>query len=896
MQCINGITPRATKNKIPIRPLLLGLLALSLLRAPVALGHETKPPVLVVLSYHVGMPWADAIIQGLQDRLSQDAEIVIAQLDVKRFPPAGRESEMLAELTAKASMCKPRLIIAVDDYAYQFILDRRDSFVPGIPVVFGGVNFWAGNQPPDVTGVVENIALSSTLQLMARLQPQARRWVIVNDCSETGIANRKALEHALQQFNSQELLWLGDGTFAETENQLANLDPTHDAVLLLSWNLDKNGTTRSYEKAIAHAICPAPIYGVWGFYFGKGIIGGYLLNGQTHGQEIGDLAQRILKGEKTNDLPVATLCRTTLMVDYRQLERFKIDPHALPPEANIQYKTHKPWEEYIGGLFAIAIVITLQGATITWLIIVRLRRKQAQARLHESEANLRLTLDSIDEAVIVTDPQTKIIRLNPAAETLLGVSPANACGQTLASVLPLRESPTAAPFVLPTLQALIQDRHKTHPIQAFLKTPANAEYTVIYSAVPMLDEAGAARGIVIVVRDVTAQRRLEAQLYQAQKMESIGQFAGGIAHDFNNILAVIIGNGELLNEQLKTQPAALEDLQMMMRGAQRATDLVQQILAFSRKTKHERTPTPLQIVAKEALRFLRSTVPSSIEVAPRISNDLPLILADATQIHQVIMNLCANAIQAMQGTQGRLEIQLETIHVDTEFALAHTGLREGAYVRLSISDTGHGIDQNTLKHIFEPFFTTKKKGEGTGLGLAVVHGIVQSHDGCVFVSSRLGEGTVFHVYLPALSNTEPSSPPPSTAIPSGQGERILLIDDEPAICAAARRVAESLGYRITTFTNPLLALEHLRSHAAEYALLVTDQTMPGATGLELAATVHRLHPELPIVLTTGFAADLTELSIKPIGIGKLLLKPFTTTTLAQTFDAILKPTRPSPPA
>jgi PAS domain S-box-containing protein len=582
------------------------------------------------------------------------------------------------------------------------------------------------------------------------------------------------------------------------------------------------------------------------------------------------------------------------MVDNRELERFGLDFNTVPATAEIHFRAQSLWQQHAAIIIAVAIVILLQGATISWLILVMQRRKQARARLHESEAHLRLTLDSIEEAVIVTDLRGQITRLNQAAEKLTGFTATEAQGQLLFTIVPLIEPKSGQPIDLPALQNHAQNHDKSLPPRALLKNRTGAEFVVVHSAAAMLNDTGTQRGIVVVMRDITARQLLEEQLYQAQKMESVGRLAGGIAHDFNNILAVIVGHGGLLRDQLQHQPEALEDLQMMLRGAQRATDLVQQILAFSRKTKHEMAPIPPQTVVQEALKFLRSTVPATIEIAPRISTDLPLILADATQIHQVVMNLCANAAHAMKNMpNGRLEVRLEPIHADAEFAIMHTGLRDGEYVRLSVSDTGHGMDEKTLKHIFEPFFTTKNQGEGTGLGLSVVHGIVKAHNGGIFVYSRPGEGTIFHVYLPALSIASATKAVAAEHVPTGNGEHILFVDDEPAICSSALRACTNLGYRVTTCNTPLKALEHLREQPVAYDLLVTDYTMVGSTGLALAKEAHQLRPNLPVILTSGFAADLTEPTLQAKGISKLLLKPFTTLSLAQALNEALQTKRPS---
>ncbi|MFT3780981.1 MAG: ATP-binding protein [Nibricoccus sp.] len=865
----------------------LGLLAMgSHARAQSA----QRPQILVVLSYHVGMLWEDEITRGLVEQLADKNDLIITQLDVQRFSSFGREQRMLEILTNRIKISRPVLVITVDDFAYRYVLEHRNELEPGTPIVFGGVNYWDGQRQPGVTGVVEAIDLASTLNLMEQLQPNARRWVIVNDRSQTGLANRKTFDLVKPIGSPHDILWLGDGTFAETEARLAKLDPAKDAVLLLTWNVDASGLTRSYESTIksARAACRAPLYGVWDFYFGSGIVGGSLLDGRVHGREMGDLANRILAGENPDLIPVVTQCETRKKVDFREIQRFSLPAQRIPDDFEIAFKKQSAWEQYANAIIAIGVVIALQAATITWLIIVIQRRRQARAKLHESEANLRHTLDSIEEAVIVTDTQNKVERINPAAEKLAGLTNLEALGLPLHDVLPLQDLRTGEPLTLPTLPALRQKNEKQLTPRARLKSRAGVENVVVHSAAPILDEHGEERGMVMVLRNVTEQHKLEEQLYQSQKMESIGQLAGGIAHDFNNILAVIVGHGELLREQLQKQPTALEDLQMLLRGAQRATDLVQQILAFSRKSKHEMTPSLLQPVVKETLKFLRSTVPSSIEIAPRISTDLPLVLADVTQIHQILMNLCANAAHAMKGmNSGRLEVRLESVHADSEFALLHPGLREGEYVRLSVSDTGHGMDEQTLKRIFEPFFTTKSQGEGTGLGLSVVHGIVKAHNGGIYVYSQPGEGTIFHIYLPALSISRGKSATAPIEIPTGRGENILFVDDELAICTAAKRMIENLGYKVSVFNKPLLAMEELRRNSTVFDLVITDLTMPSSNGLTLADEAHAIRPDVPVILTTGFAADLTDEQLRARGISRLVLKPFATPNLAQAIDGAL---------
>ena len=530
---------------------LAGLCSFTL---PQVRGASPKPNILVVLSYHVGMPWADEVTRGLVDRLGEDNELIITQLDVQRYPAFGREKKMLEIMANRAKISRPVMIITVDDTAYRFAIEHREEFEPGTPIVFCGVNFWQEAPPPGVTGIVEATDIATTLTLMNQLQPDARRWIIVNDQSETGQANRKAFDQARPKNDPREIIWIGDGSFAETEERLASLDPRRDAVLLLSWNIDSTGLTRSYETAIKKArdICPAPLYGVWEFYFGHGIVGGALLDGRTHGQETGEIAKRILAGEKPEAIPVVTQCRTKLKVDYREMARFSLSTKNLPKEATVYNRSSTAWEQYAGSIVAIGIVIVLQGVTITWLIVVIRRRRQARSHLRASEANLRLTLNAIEEAVIVSDTNNQITRINPAAEKLIGLSSTETRGRPLDVIVPLTDPQSGQPIARPNFQGFELDRSKSLPARARLKNNAGVEKTVTYSFSPMLDDKGSTRGFVTVLRDITTRQQLEEQLYQAQKMESVGQLAGGIAHDFNNILTIILCNAEVAT--LKVPP------------------------------------------------------------------------------------------------------------------------------------------------------------------------------------------------------------------------------------------------------------------------------------------------------------------------------------------------------
>lgn len=383
------------------------------------------------------------------------------------------------------------------------------------------------------------------------------------------------------------------------------------------------------------------------------------------------------------------------------------------------------------------------------------------------------------------------------------------------------------------------------------------------------------------------RQRLGEQYRQSQKMEAVGTLAGGIAHDFNNILTAINGYCELAQMEAEGNQAVLENLTAVQAGASRAVELVRQIMAFSRQQGQRRTQVQVQPIVKEALKLLRATIPSTIEIAPSMGPGLFAVFADATSIHQIIVNLGTNAWHSMKDSSGRMEVNVENVQVDAEFASLHPTLNPGSYVRLSISDTGHGMDQSTLSRIFEPFFTTKAPGEGTGLGLAVVHGIMKNHDGAILVHSRPGEGTRFDLYFPAYFGDQvPDIVPQSTAVPRGTGERILYLDDEKPLAQMGKKLLEHLGYQVEVHSDALAALAAIRHQPNAYELVITDLTMPVMTGLELAQELLRVRPGLPIILTSGYTATLSAERLHAVGISEVLMKPHSFDSLGTTVHRV----------
>jgi len=384
--------------------------------------------------------------------------------------------------------------------------------------------------------------------------------------------------------------------------------------------------------------------------------------------------------------------------------------------------------------------------------------------------------------------------------------------------------------------------------------------------------------------------KLENRLLQSQKMESIGTLAGGVAHDFNNILAAILGYAAMAKDDSQPESTVAKDLEKVLEAGNRAKDLVQQILSFSRQDDTESIPLQPVSVVKEAIKILRPSLPTTIEINQHFASTTGLILADPTQIHQIMMNLCTNAFQAMEKTGGKLDISLKEVSLSTEDLVHEIDVQTGVFIQLSICDSGSGIRPDIKAKIFDPYFTTKETGKGTGMGLAIVHGIVKSYGGFISLYSELGEGTAFHVFLPVIGKEALPEVLPEievvTQIPVGR-ERILFVDDEEMLTQMGKTMLERLGYHVTARNSSIEALETFQNQPDQFDLIITDQTMPGMTGADIARRMIQIRPDIPIILCTGYSTIISEEKAKSMGIKEFALKPLSQKDIALLIRKVL---------
>lgn len=508
----------------------------------------------------------------------------------------------------------------------------------------------------------------------------------------------------------------------------------------------------------------------------------------------------------------------------------------------------------------------------------RLRKEIAERKLVEtalkgSEERYRSLFHGSKDGIYITTKDGRLIETNQSFRDMFGVTEEELIGSKAEDLCV-----DPADYVEMLEQMLLKGSVKDYSVR--LRRTDGTEIQCLLTGGIRYSDDGTVLQYQGIVRDVTEYKRLEQQLFQAQKMEAIGTLAGGIAHDFNNILHAISGYTELALDTFPGEANLQASLDTVLSSVERASDLVNQILTFSRQSRQERKLVDIAPIADEAIRFLRASLPSTIEIRQTIQPGLKSIVADPTEIHQVLLNLSTNASHAMRNAGGILLIALENTRVDERSTVLGPGIAPGVYIRITVSDTGIGMGKETVQRIFDPYFTSKEKGEGTGLGLAVVHGIVSSYGGAIRVQSEVGQGSTFQIYLPSVEDRPVQDISAIEAPPTGN-ERILYVDDEPVIVEMSKQVMEILGYQVTSLSSSIEALEVFRERPEDFDLIITDMTMPNLTGLEFAREVRKISPKIPLILCTGFGGLITEDNVESLGISEVLMKPIFKNDLAK---------------
>ena len=493
--------------------------------------------------------------------------------------------------------------------------------------------------------------------------------------------------------------------------------------------------------------------------------------------------------------------------------------------------------------------------------------------LQESENKYRSMMEAMSDPVYICSPEFKIEYINQAMLQKIG---RDATGELcFKAIFDLNKRCPWCRF----------DKIQQGQSMAFDIISPDGNQFYHFSSAAIVHSDGVI-SMLTVLGDTTELKKLENQLIQTQKLESIGVLASGIAHDFNNILTAINGYTEIALMGTHDDLSLKKNLEKVLQASERARDLVSQILTFSRKSKEERKRVQIHLIIDEVIKFLHASLPSTINIQQQIDVENDTVLADPTRVYQILMNLCTNASHAMMQNGGILQINLKNITLDSNFTAPYPNMEPGAFIELTVSDTGHGMSPDILNRIFEPYFTTKEKGSGTGLGMAVVHGIVESHNGCIKVDSEPGKGSTFYVYLPVSVMDIKTEKEAKEPLPTGD-ERILFVDDEDALLEVGEQILKKLGYDVVGKTSSMEALELFRTKPDQFDLVITDMTMPDMTGDKLSKEFRKIRADIPIIIYTGYSESLPEEKAKGIGINAFIRKPIIIKDFANVVRKVL---------
>ena len=850
---------------------LLTLLFILLLPAT-ASAEKEKRNVLYLNSYHDGYSWSDRELDGFRSMLEQGPykiDLQIEYMDVKKYNYDYIKQRLFPLYSEKFRDEKFDVIVISDNDALNFIQEYRDDLFYGVPVVFCGIN---GIETVDltqknITGIIENFDLIQTLRIAQRLHPKLKRMIVFGDDSTAGraISNQITRKLTVSGYELEVDYWRSM-SLAESLEKVKNL-PDDTFLFFIPWYQTVRGkfyTTEEIMEAIS-SNSPVPIYTAWDFLLGHGAVGGRMLSGYEHGRQVADLALRILAGEDADAIPIELDPAGVYMFDYEVMERLKVDQTLLPEEAVI-INSPKIFYELSKELFwTIMVSFLLLLTALLSLLVTMSERRKVERRALEQLSFLETLMDTIPQLVSWKDINGKYLGANRSFTEFFGVlSPDTMHSRTADDILFDKEY---SHWSNATDNRVVREGRAFRKTRRKLTNKAGEESWLEVNKVPLLDQAGKIVGILSTAENITKEQNLEKQLIQSQKMEAIGTLAGGIAHDFNNILTSIINSTELALGDIEPDSQTEKDLQRVLKAARRGSRVVKQILSFSRPTSEGFRPTDITQIILEVASLIDASLPANIRMTVHVEPDGAIVDSDPTQIHQVLLNLCTNAFHALRDKGGGLEISQESTPLDKEKA-TELNIPPGDYVRIIISDTGHGIAPAIIDKIFDPFFSTKDITEGTGLGLAVVHGIVKGHRGGLRVQSTPGAGTVFEIYLPRATGEQLLIDHPIVSSPTG-ALSILFVEDDEDQLNSVPRILREMGHRVEAIQDPTLAVQFVQQHPTDIDIVITDYDMPSLTGAELAKAL----PHLPVILVSG-REDAINAAATHANIIKVLMKPY----------------------
>lgn len=820
---------------------------------------DDKKHVLILNSYHQGYKWTDDLTKGAIESMAakrSDLKFYIEYMGTKWVFDKLYFEKLQDIYKTKFEAIRFDAIIAADNDAFDFLKKYRKGTFGDVPVVFCGVNWFKSEDLKGqtlYTGVNEDADIAANLDLMLKLHPNLKNLYVVVDLTTTGqIVHQKIKELIPRYRNSLTFHILDDLEIQQIMKSVASLGDD-SLVLLTVYQKDKTGAFVEYSDFASQLSKSSrvPVYGLWDFDLGFGILGGLLTSGYAQGSSAGAITLRILNGEAADSIPVIMESPNRYRFDFMQMERFGIKSQQLPSDSSIINEPDSFYEVNKGlvwGLFAGIALLTL--STIILMINTH-RRNVAEEAFRSSEERYSTLVDNLALGVFRNDglPGGKFLQVNPAMVKMFGYE--STVDFLSLSVDDLYQDPEERSLVLEEIatKGFVKDKEvrmrKRDGEQVWVSINSNAKY----------DNEGRLVWIDGIYEDITNKKQLELQLQQSQKMEAIGTLAGGVAHDFNNILTAIIGYGNLLKIKFGTNEAVMNYITPMLAAADKATQLTKSLLVFSRKQAVSLKKTNINDIVDGMSKLLLRVIGDDIQLNIKMYSDKLIVEADSGQLEQVLLNLVTNARDAMP-KGGLISIETSRISVGRRFVVKHDALPPGEYAAIYVSDTGAGMSEATQMRIFEPFFSTKEVGKGTGLGLSIVYGIVKQHKGDIGVYSEIGTGTVFKIYLPLVQGEEDEKIMEDNSPAIGGSEVILVADDDEQVRTLILEVLKSGGYRVLVASDGDEAIEEFRENADSIDLALLDVVMAKKNGKEVYDYIHPIRPDLKVLFMSGYTADI----------------------------------------
>jgi len=825
-----------------------------------------------------------------------DVELYVDYMDTKRSSDE-THFQLLHDLYAhKYKLIEFDAIVSSDDPALNFLLQYRDALFPGVPVFFCGINDFhpdliAGRQL--FSGVYETYDVTGTFNLMLRVHPKTKTIVTITDDTVSGHAFQRRIQRAKPEFAGHIQFKHLDNP--EPENLCEELDklPSDALVLWAIYLRTPAGRSISSEASVRMAAnaSPVPIYCVWDVV-GQGVVGGKITSPNFQGKAAAEKATRYLRSGHLENLSVSG-SPMLYTFDYNVMQRFDIAESLLPQDSLILNKPYSVYNEYKRSIWVSFGILILLSTIIVFLVYYILMRRQAEQQLRRSEKSFRTMIENLPFAIFQsTGLEQKCSYLNPTFQQFFGYTIEDT---PFVSDWFIRAYPDAAyrkqietewaEKVKPALQTHLP----IDPMETVVTCKDGTQKEILWGYIS-LGEINYAYGLDLTERKRTAseKERLKEQLIQAQKMESVGQLAGGVAHDFNNKLQIILGHTEIALPNVPQGDPLYGHLIEIQQAALHSADLTRQLLAFARKQVIAPVVLDINAAVEEMLKMLRRLIGEDINLLWEPSTKIWPVKMDSAQVDQILANLCVNARDAIDGT-GTVTIKTSNVTLDEATCSGHPDNTPGDYVQLRFSDNGCGIEKNILDHIFEPFFTTKEVGQGTGLGLATLHGIALQNHGFITVDSTSGKGTTFKIHLPRCADKEVETQEATEAKPPEHGhETILLVEDEAVLLNLGQQMLEDLGYIVLAATLPGKALRLAEEYDGKIDLLLTDVIMPEMNGQDLTTQLEKTRPELKHLFMSGYTADvIARNNVLAEGV-QFIQKPFSAHELAAKVRQALK--------